>query len=109
MRLQDFSVIASSLLERMGRASKAPGNLKESSPWLRDFRAEALRDELEVPGELACGDHKAASEGSPAAAGALHFQDRAIQSLLFSFLQKNFKFHVSFAIRKIYPYYEEYT
>uniref|UniRef100_A0A8D1F779 DNA-dependent protein kinase catalytic subunit n=1 Tax=Sus scrofa TaxID=9823 RepID=A0A8D1F779_PIG len=51
MRLQDFSVIASSLLERMGRASKAPGNLKEFSPWLSDFRAEALRDELEVPGQ----------------------------------------------------------
>ncbi|NIG58597.1 DNA-dependent protein kinase catalytic subunit isoform X1 [Pontoporia blainvillei] len=35
----------------MSRASKTPGNLKEYSPWMSSFRAELLRDELEVPGQ----------------------------------------------------------
>lgn len=53
MRPQDFRSITSLLLGRMSRASKAPGNLKECSPWMSSFRAEFLRDELEVPGEFA--------------------------------------------------------
>lgn len=30
---------------------KEPGNLKEYSPWLSNFRAETLKVELEIPGE----------------------------------------------------------
>ncbi|XP_030635503.1 DNA-dependent protein kinase catalytic subunit [Chanos chanos] len=30
---------------------KEPGNLKEYSPWLSNFRAETLKNELEVPGQ----------------------------------------------------------
>lgn len=29
---------------------KEPGNLKEYSPWLSNFSADTLRNELEVPG-----------------------------------------------------------
>ncbi|XP_057593505.1 DNA-dependent protein kinase catalytic subunit isoform X2 [Hippopotamus amphibius kiboko] len=51
MKLRDFCAIISLLLERMSRGAKEPGNLKECSPWLSDFRVELLRDELEVPGQ----------------------------------------------------------
>ncbi|XP_068381983.1 DNA-dependent protein kinase catalytic subunit isoform X2 [Eschrichtius robustus] len=51
MKLQDFCTVTSSLLGRMSRGSKAPGNLKELSPWMSSFRAEFLRDALEVPGQ----------------------------------------------------------
>ena len=54
MKLQDFYTIAGSLLERMLRASNAPGNLRECSPWMSNFRVEFLRAELEVPGEFTC-------------------------------------------------------
>ena len=30
---------------------KEPGNLKEYSPWLSNFRVETLKSELEVPGQ----------------------------------------------------------
>lgn len=30
---------------------KEPGNLKEYSPWLSNFRAQSLKTELEIPGE----------------------------------------------------------
>lgn len=55
MKLQDFCAIAGSLLGRMSRASNAPGNLRECSPWMSNFRVEFLRAELEVPGEFICG------------------------------------------------------
>ena len=55
MKLQDFYTIAGSLRERMLRASNAPGNLREYSPWMSNFRVEFLRAELEVPGEFTCG------------------------------------------------------
>lgn len=29
---------------------KEPGNMKEYSPWLSSFKAETLKNELEVPG-----------------------------------------------------------
>ncbi|XP_042110110.1 DNA-dependent protein kinase catalytic subunit [Ovis aries] len=51
MKLQDFCAIAGSLLGRMSRASNAPGNLRECSPWMSNFRVEFLRAELEVPGQ----------------------------------------------------------
>ena len=30
---------------------KEPGNLKEYSPWLSGFKAEAFGNELEIPGQ----------------------------------------------------------
>ena len=54
MKPQDFCAIAGSLLGRMSRTSNAPGNLRECSPWMSNFRVEFLRAELEVPGEFTC-------------------------------------------------------
>lgn len=34
----------------MRNFQKEPGNMKEYSPWLSSFKAETLRNELEVPG-----------------------------------------------------------
>ncbi|KAM5298283.1 DNA-dependent protein kinase catalytic subunit [Ctenodactylus gundi] len=51
MQLSDFSNITNMLLSKMKRDSKPPGNLKEYSPWMSEFRVEFLRDELEVPGQ----------------------------------------------------------
>ncbi|XP_006170510.1 DNA-dependent protein kinase catalytic subunit [Tupaia chinensis] len=51
MKLSDFSDITSSLLQRMNKDSRPPGNLKECSPWLSTFSVELLRGELEVPGQ----------------------------------------------------------
>ncbi|XP_024136141.1 DNA-dependent protein kinase catalytic subunit isoform X1 [Oryzias melastigma] len=39
------------LLEAMRGISKEPGNLKEYSPWLSGFKADAFNNELEVPGQ----------------------------------------------------------
>lgn len=52
MKLRDFTDITNSLLSKMYRDSKPPGNLKECSPWMSDFKVEFLRNELEIPGEL---------------------------------------------------------
>ncbi|XP_053516892.1 DNA-dependent protein kinase catalytic subunit isoform X2 [Artibeus jamaicensis] len=51
MKLCDFEDITNSLLSKMGKDSKPPGNLKECSPWMSDFRVEFLRNELEIPGQ----------------------------------------------------------
>ncbi|KAI5273209.1 Dna-Dependent Protein Kinase Catalytic Subunit [Manis pentadactyla] len=51
MKLHDFNGIASSLYLKMCEDSKPPGNLKECSPWLSDFKVEFLRNELEIPGQ----------------------------------------------------------
>ncbi|XP_027746012.1 DNA-dependent protein kinase catalytic subunit isoform X2 [Empidonax traillii] len=51
MRTSDFDTIATSLLSKMYKTHKEPGNLKECSPWMSDFKAEFLRNELEVPGQ----------------------------------------------------------
>uniref|UniRef100_A0A8C9DUV3 DNA-dependent protein kinase catalytic subunit n=1 Tax=Prolemur simus TaxID=1328070 RepID=A0A8C9DUV3_PROSS len=51
MKLSDFSDITNSLLGKMHRASRPPGNLSEYSPWMSAFQAESLRGELEVPGQ----------------------------------------------------------
>lgn len=40
------------LANNMRGFQKEPGNLKEYSPWLSNFRAETLKAELEIPGEL---------------------------------------------------------
>ncbi|XP_042541900.1 DNA-dependent protein kinase catalytic subunit [Dipodomys spectabilis] len=51
MKLCDFSVITDSLLTKMRKDSKPPGNLKEYSPWMSEFKVEFLRNELEIPGQ----------------------------------------------------------
>ncbi|CAM5116256.1 unnamed protein product [Natator depressus] len=50
MKADDFSRIALSLLSKM-KDQKEPGNLKECSPWMSDFKAEFMRNELEIPGQ----------------------------------------------------------
>lgn len=55
MKLRDFTDITDSLFYKMGRDSKPPGNLKECSPWMSDFKIEFLRSELEIPGEFTLG------------------------------------------------------
>ncbi|XP_041924731.1 DNA-dependent protein kinase catalytic subunit isoform X1 [Alosa sapidissima] len=39
------------LTANMRGFQKEPGNLKEYSPWLSNFKAETLRNELEIPGQ----------------------------------------------------------
>ncbi|XP_036089192.1 DNA-dependent protein kinase catalytic subunit [Rousettus aegyptiacus] len=51
MKLRDFNDITSSLLSKMCKDSKPPGNLKECSPWMSNFKVEFLRNELEIPGQ----------------------------------------------------------
>ncbi|KAM4865347.1 DNA-dependent protein kinase catalytic subunit [Thomomys bottae] len=51
MKLCDFIVITDSLLAKMREDSKPPGNLKEYSPWMSEFKVEFLRNELEIPGQ----------------------------------------------------------
>ncbi|XP_054564392.1 DNA-dependent protein kinase catalytic subunit isoform X1 [Eptesicus fuscus] len=51
MKLHDFNDITNTLLLKMRDDSKPPGNLKECSPWMSDFRVEFLRNELEIPGQ----------------------------------------------------------
>lgn len=52
MKISDFSEVATSLLSKMNKTHKEPGNLKECSPWMSEFKAEFLRSELEVPGKF---------------------------------------------------------
>ncbi|XP_040828526.1 DNA-dependent protein kinase catalytic subunit [Ochotona curzoniae] len=51
MRPRDFDEVVTPLLSRMRQDSKPPGNLKECSPWMSNFRTEFLRAELEIPGQ----------------------------------------------------------
>uniref|UniRef100_A0A8D2M7W0 DNA-dependent protein kinase catalytic subunit n=1 Tax=Zonotrichia albicollis TaxID=44394 RepID=A0A8D2M7W0_ZONAL len=51
MRTSDFDAIVTSLHSKMIKTHKEPGNLKECSPWMSEFKAEFLRTELEVPGQ----------------------------------------------------------
>ncbi|EPQ19881.1 DNA-dependent protein kinase catalytic subunit [Myotis brandtii] len=51
MKPHDFNDITNTLLSKMREDSKPPGNLKECSPWMSDFRVEFLRNELEIPGQ----------------------------------------------------------
>lgn len=55
MKLRDFGSITDSLFYKMCTDSKPPGNLKECSPWMSDFKVEFLRNELEIPGEFILG------------------------------------------------------
>lgn len=52
MKASDFEAIATSLLSKMNKNYKEPGNLKECSPWMSEFKAEFLRSELEIPGKF---------------------------------------------------------
>ncbi|MBZ3885751.1 DNA-dependent protein kinase catalytic subunit [Sciurus carolinensis] len=51
MKLSDFNNITNSLLLKMRKDTKTPGNLKECSPWMSEFKVEFLRNELEIPGQ----------------------------------------------------------
>ncbi|XP_021065597.1 DNA-dependent protein kinase catalytic subunit [Mus pahari] len=51
MKVSDFCNITDSLLARMRKDSKLPGNLKEYSPWMSEFKVQFLKNELEIPGQ----------------------------------------------------------
>ncbi|XP_051784693.1 DNA-dependent protein kinase catalytic subunit [Erpetoichthys calabaricus] len=51
MRHGDFYKTASKLQQLMKEFGKEPGNLKEYSPWMSDFRPEVLGNDLEIPGQ----------------------------------------------------------
>lgn len=51
MKPGDFSDITDELLSKMKNYSEPPGNLKECSPWMSEFKVEFLRNELEIPGQ----------------------------------------------------------
>lgn len=52
MKISDFDKIAATLHSKINKTHKEPGNLKECSPWMSEFKAEFLRNELEVPGKF---------------------------------------------------------
>lgn len=47
---KDYLRRVEELVLSMRGFQKEPGNLKEYSPWLSNFSADTLRNELEVPG-----------------------------------------------------------
>ncbi|XP_052014740.1 DNA-dependent protein kinase catalytic subunit isoform X2 [Apodemus sylvaticus] len=49
MKRDDFCNITDSLLVRMRKDLKLPGNLKEYSPWMSEFKVQFLKNELEIP------------------------------------------------------------
>ncbi|XP_069477126.1 DNA-dependent protein kinase catalytic subunit [Ambystoma mexicanum] len=51
MEIKSFTKVAESLLSKMRECQKEPGNLKECSSWLSEFKPEFLRNELEIPGQ----------------------------------------------------------
>ncbi|KAJ6662088.1 hypothetical protein lerEdw1_012553 [Lerista edwardsae] len=51
MTAREFGNIAGSLSLKMTECQKEPGNLKECSPWMSEFKPEFLRHELEIPGQ----------------------------------------------------------
>ncbi|XP_062986775.1 DNA-dependent protein kinase catalytic subunit [Elgaria multicarinata webbii] len=51
MKARVFNTIADSLLSKMREFQKEPGNLKECSSWMSEFKPEFLKTELEVPGQ----------------------------------------------------------
>uniref|UniRef100_A0A670Y1A7 DNA-dependent protein kinase catalytic subunit n=1 Tax=Pseudonaja textilis TaxID=8673 RepID=A0A670Y1A7_PSETE len=51
MNASVFIKVANSLSEKMKKCEKEPGNLKECSPWMSEFKPEFLRTELEIPGQ----------------------------------------------------------
>lgn len=86
MKASDFNEITTSLLTKMNKTHKEPANLKECSPWMSEFRAEFLRNELEVPGKFPfSGDvgnvssKKAAASDSAAYVGCVALRSRLTQ------------------------------
>lgn len=51
--LQQVDELAGSMRE----FQKEPGNLKEYSPWLSGFKADAFINELEIPGRQSKNSH----------------------------------------------------
>ncbi|XP_078543449.1 DNA-dependent protein kinase catalytic subunit [Lissotriton helveticus] len=51
MELKSFTTVTDSLFSKMKECQKEPGNLKECSPWMSEFKSEFLRNELEIPGQ----------------------------------------------------------
>lgn len=51
MDLNTFDGITKKILQSVSNCMKAPGNLKEYSPWMSEFKLEYLRNELEIPGQ----------------------------------------------------------
>ncbi|XP_042320371.1 DNA-dependent protein kinase catalytic subunit [Sceloporus undulatus] len=51
MKSSAFNTVAESLLSKMRECQREPGNLKECSPWMSNFKPEFLRTELEIPGQ----------------------------------------------------------
>ncbi|XP_072855016.2 DNA-dependent protein kinase catalytic subunit [Pogona vitticeps] len=51
MKTADFNTIVEPLLSKMRDCQKEPGNLKECSSWMSEFKPEFLRTELEIPGQ----------------------------------------------------------
>uniref|UniRef100_A0A7M4FFG4 DNA-dependent protein kinase catalytic subunit n=1 Tax=Crocodylus porosus TaxID=8502 RepID=A0A7M4FFG4_CROPO len=51
MKDNEFCKIVNALLAKMRDGQKEPGNLREYSPWLSEFKAEFRRNELEIPGQ----------------------------------------------------------
>ncbi|XP_056317923.1 DNA-dependent protein kinase catalytic subunit [Danio aesculapii] len=48
---KDFLQQVDRMAQSMRGFQKEPGNMKEYSPWLSSFKAETLKNELEVPGQ----------------------------------------------------------
>ncbi|XP_062335709.1 DNA-dependent protein kinase catalytic subunit [Osmerus eperlanus] len=48
---KNFLMEVDKLVDSMRGFQKEPGNLKEYSPWLSNFKPDALRNDLEVPGQ----------------------------------------------------------
>ncbi|KAM6458275.1 DNA-dependent protein kinase catalytic subunit isoform 2-T2 [Liasis olivaceus] len=51
MNTNTFRRVALSLFAKMKKCEKEPGNLKEYSPWMSEFKPDFLRTELEIPGQ----------------------------------------------------------
>ncbi|XP_030070017.1 DNA-dependent protein kinase catalytic subunit [Microcaecilia unicolor] len=51
MKEDAFAKTAYSLFNNMRGSQPEPGNLKEYSPWMSNFKPEFLRHELEIPGQ----------------------------------------------------------
>ncbi|XP_043921659.1 DNA-dependent protein kinase catalytic subunit [Protopterus annectens] len=51
MKAKDFRETAMSLFDKMRGPNPEPGNLKEYSPWMSEFKPEFLKNELEIPGQ----------------------------------------------------------
>nr|XP_033789602.1 DNA-dependent protein kinase catalytic subunit isoform X2 [Geotrypetes seraphini] len=51
MKEDNFTNTANLLLVNMTKSQRVPGNLKEYSPWMSNFKPEFLRHELEIPGQ----------------------------------------------------------